>query len=316
MTRFPALPVDSFLERTHVRIQDATPEQVMSRVSGTLSDESVATRYDMKEATIACETEDHVEFMVRFFQTEDASSTILVEAQRLCGCSFSFHQVAKCVLRRAKGLPATVVTKPPLPLPACIPRVSEHEQRSNTQEGIDLAVSLMQQGSLDAQLLALESLAQISARAPHAAEMILGNDKLWHVLMALVQTTKDDAEDTIIMGHANECHMHRAALTVVANCLESLCKNNQLEQCLRTCVGDSLLLLCDEHFLTSLWKEVNNSEKRPHEACQAIRVLQVLSEASSETKLRLQAYSAPVLVGAHHRRLGELSQPFLKTWEQ
>ncbi len=51
ITRFPAFPDDYFLERTHVRIQDATPEEVMSRVSAILSHESIATIYDHKEVS-------------------------------------------------------------------------------------------------------------------------------------------------------------------------------------------------------------------------------------------------------------------------
>lgn len=49
---FPELPVGYFLERTHVRIHDATPEQVMSRVESILARESVATHYDKNEVRV------------------------------------------------------------------------------------------------------------------------------------------------------------------------------------------------------------------------------------------------------------------------
>lgn len=52
ITCFPAFPTGYFLERTHVRIHDATPEEVLSRVSAILSHESVATRYDTNEVRL------------------------------------------------------------------------------------------------------------------------------------------------------------------------------------------------------------------------------------------------------------------------
>ncbi len=52
IVRFPAFPDDYFLERTHVRIHDATAEEVMSRVSAILDHESIATTYDHKEVSV------------------------------------------------------------------------------------------------------------------------------------------------------------------------------------------------------------------------------------------------------------------------
>lgn len=51
LTCFPRLPVGYLLERTHVRINDASLEEVTSRVSAILVHESVATVYDINEVS-------------------------------------------------------------------------------------------------------------------------------------------------------------------------------------------------------------------------------------------------------------------------
>ncbi|GAX12916.1 hypothetical protein FisN_32Lh062 [Fistulifera solaris] len=299
IVRFPAFPDDYFLERTHVRIHDATAEEVMSRVSAILDHESIATTYDHKEVSIACESVDHVEFVMRFFQTDD--DCLIVEAQRCCGCSFSFHQLAKCVLRSAKGLPSTSAARP-LPLPKCLPPVSEEEQQSCINEGIEIAISLMKQGSLDAQLMALESLSQMSHGSPAAAAMIFKNTELFDFILSFAQLpTNNDYE----MERSNECQMHRAAMKVIANCLESVHSNLEVK-CRDALLNDALL--------ASLLSEVSVGHEKPHEACQAIRVLQVLAQVSAETKQRIQVH-LPVAEDYRHARLGELAQQLYRTWE-
>ncbi|GAX20673.1 hypothetical protein FisN_32Hh062 [Fistulifera solaris] len=235
--------------------------------------------------------------MMRFFQTDD--ECLIVEAQRYCGCSFSFHQLAKCVLRSAKGLPATAAR--PLPLPKCLPRVSEEEQQSYINEGIEIAISLMRQGSLDAQLMALESLSQMSQGSPSAAEMIFGNNEVFDFLLSFAPLS---ANNDYEMERSNECQMHRAAMTVIANCLESLHPNLESSKCRDALLGDSLL--------ASLVNEISLGHEKPHEACQAIRVLQVLAQVSAETKQRI---ALPVGEDYRHARLGELAQQLYRTWE-
>jgi hypothetical protein len=238
---------------------------------------------------------------MRFFQTDD--EYIIVEAQKCCGCSVSFHQLAKCVLRSAKGLPAAVATVRPLPLPKCLPRFSEEEQQSCINEGIEIAISLMKQESLDAQLLALESLAQMSQDNPSAAAMMFGNNELFDFLLSFARLRTNNDYET---ERSNECQMHRAAMTVVANCLESLHPNLE-QKCRDALVSDSLL--------ASLLSEVSLGQEKPHEACEAIRVLQVLAQASTETKQRIQLHMTPPLEDYRHARLGELSQQLYRTWE-
>jgi hypothetical protein len=235
---------------------------------------------------------------MRFFQTDD--DCLIVEAQRCCGCSFSFHQLAKCVLRSAKGLPSTSAARP-LSLPKSLPPVSEEEQQSCINEGIEIAISLMKQGSLDAQLMALESLSQMSHGNPAAAALILENKELFNFLLSFAQITAKDYETE----RSNECQMHRAAMTVIANCLESLHPNVE-SKCRDALLGDAIL--------ASLLSEVSVGHEKPHEACQAIRVLQVLAQVSAETKQRIQVH-LPVAEDYRHARLGELAQQLYRTWE-
>lgn len=255
-----------------------------------------ASSFRFKQAQIACETFDHVEFYVRFFQTPES---ILVEMQRCCGCSFGFHQLAKSILRGAKGLPCPV-SKPLPTLLQCIPRATEQEQLACAQEGIDIAVSLLKQGTLDAQCMALESLAHI---AKIAAEPILGNPEIRSVLLSSCIETNSD------------CKLHRAAITVVANCLGSLQANGTLESCLKE---HRDALLCDR-LLTQLLGEIAHCDQKPHEACQAIRCLQVLCCQASSTETRQRMKEAEVLVsravedGHRHALLGDVSQQFLRT---
>lgn len=179
----------------------------------------------------------------------------------------------------------------------------------------------MKQSSVDAQLMAIESLAHIANVCDcqgYAAETILGHSEILPFLLSFVRKCDTDSSRSVEneLDSSSECKLHRAAMTVVANCLHSLQTNGKLQQCM----GKHRDTLLCEKLLASLLGEVSHCEQKPHEACQAIRCLEALCKASSETKQHMK--DADILVErAHeasmhrHALLGDLSKQFLKTWE-
>lgn len=82
--------------------------------------------------------------------------------------------------------------------------------------------------------------------------------------------------------------MHRHALTVLGNCLVALEESGELGEVL----ADHKELL-SESLLEALVFDVGQATARPHDACQAVRCLQCLVRASSETKVLACQLGAP-----------------------
>ena len=211
----------------------------------------------------------------------------VVEVQRTSGCSFLFHQTAKAVLRAAKGLSA-VSTKPRLAIPDCIPKETEQERKDCLAEGLDIAASLLREDAIDAHVMAIESLVHLTRVCKchgYAAQKILSNADLLSTLLSLIETSSMSGNSSqTSLSEVEEEHislMRRHALNVLSTSLCSLKQHGKLQEILHeqeTLLSDSLV--------AALVDFVSNADEQPHEACQAIRCLQTLTEASSSCRRR------------------------------
>jgi hypothetical protein len=247
----------------------------------------------------------------------DAENQVVVEVQRGRGCSFAFHQLAKNVLRASKGLNAAPSAKPRFVIPDCIPLGTEEERQECLKEGLEIAVSLLQKDAIDSRVMALESLVHLTkvCRCKGlAAETILGNKDILRSLISLVEdsSTANDANQMSLsaLEEHNVSVMRHQAMTVLANCFDSLKEHEKLHRMLNL---HHETLLCDS-LICALIDQVSNADERPHEACQACRCLQALTDASVATRRRALELNAQAIVSkayeeglCRHAQLEDLS---------
>lgn len=239
------------------------------------------------------ESPECVNFAVRLW---DDSPNVIVEVQRSCGCSFQFHQLAKCVLRCSKGLTSEPPSPPRFTIPKCVPRDTPEQQKACLQEGLELAADLLQKDAIDAQLLGVESLVHLTkaCKAP-AADSIVNNEEIRTTLLSLIQdsaNTNNLSQRSISeLEENNLTSMRRQAMTVLANCLDSLKEQNKLHACL-----DRHQVFLEDALLVTLVHQVAAAQDLPHEACQAVRCLGRLTEASGVCRRRALELGAPAVL--------------------
>ncbi|GKY96394.1 hypothetical protein MPSEU_000599000 [Mayamaea pseudoterrestris] len=276
VSSLPCVPLYYQLERTHVKIS-AEPAVVAQRVSDCLRDQSTSAIYHDDQASADVETCDNVSFTVRLWKSQE-DNQVIVEVQRTSGCCYLFHQACKAVLRAAMGEP---ITKQPVTftLPKCIPQETEAERLACLEESLSICSGLLQNERMDAHLMALETLVKLSKCCRlqgSAARCILSSGDLLHTLVFLIQAsslssrTEADANRT----DAEQEHlvlMNRLAMTVLANCLSVLQEEGK-EETKSALQAD----ITSDTTLLALIDRVAHCDKRPHDACQAVRCLQKL----------------------------------------
>jgi hypothetical protein len=267
------------------------------------------------QAMIDAETSDCVQFSVRLWSAPANKNQVLVEVQKVSGCSYLYCQAARAVLRAAKGLEPQPV-KREFTIPQSV--VKQHAASavkkpfdSNAMEGIEIAFTLLQRKRLDARLMAVESLVQISkATAPFAAHAILcEKEELRAALLSLVVEGRPlegpgdaggagRAPSYTEMEKEHNRLMSRHALSVLANCLETLEHSGELEAVLGEEQGSEL---CAQKTLQTLIAKVQASSENPHDACQAMRCMgSLVRTGSSDTKQTALALGFYETVAAAH----------------
>lgn len=269
-------PVPSFyrLERTHLKIDDASAGEIATRIADCLRQESVHATFNEDEAMVEAETHDAVSFTTRLFAGE---GKVIVELQRQAGCCYMFHQTARTVLRAAKGMEQ--VKRRTFSVPPSIPKCDAEEEKECLENGLELAGSLLKKDRLDAHMLAMESLTHLSRSAKSqclVAKTIL-TGPLLETIVSLVECwsicATDGAEEE--KGEVEEHHcatMHRLAISVLANCLSVL----EAEGELCSVLAQRREQLCASSLMMALVEELRRAEQRPHDACEAARCLQTL----------------------------------------
>lgn len=306
------VPPMYFLERTHVLVSDASPQQIAARIVDCMQRESVRAVYDDRENCITAETKEHVEFMIRLWAKDNGT---IVEVQRAGGCGFVFHQIARAVLRAAKGLrsPSPPKTRMDLPIPKGVPLSNEEEKKESWDEGLENACSLLKSDRIDCQFMAIESLVHLTnvCKCPVFTANSILCDEVLRTLLCLVEfsrlSTHDRESCVSEMEENNLSIMHRNALTVLANCLSALSEAGDLCK-----VVDDVCNLRSSSLLEALVEDVHCSSNRPHDACQAIRCLHCLITASSEIQEKMQelhvVQALECACQCRHSNLGEVSE--------
>ena len=314
------LPSVYMLERTHVTVE-ASATEVARRVSDCMRRESIFASYSNKEvrvlapgqaaphdpttkdsktqtcftlqALVEAETRENVRFVLRLWRKN--SNQVIVEAQKIDGCCFSYCQAAKAVLRAAKGQPA--VPKRKFTLPSCVPRETEDEQKESIKSGLAIASNMLKSDRVDSHMMAIDTLLHLSKATQNpsfAAHCILCGE-FRSTLLALVEycrVSRGQAETPINESEQQMITMmHRNALTIIANCLKSLQDSRELVQVL-----SQRQELCSSNFLAALLEDVSACNSRPHDACEAVRCLQPLMCASTEIRRKVLELGAEGVV--------------------
>merc|ERR1712151_1227845 len=228
--------------------------------------------FNNSKACAKAETKDHVHFNVQLF--EDCGR-VVVEVQRLNGCSFSFYQTAKLVLNAAKGVVGRPLREPPM-INICTSYAfrKQEEQNESITESLEIALSILAMEIL----LQLTSCNATTANRSYAANEILSGP-LIEILIGLIQSNKTNpTNDSKKKSEIEEEYFSRMrcdALTIFANCAHAMEKSGKLCTIMQQIERSH----CDE-LIIALVNDLNLASNKPHEACQAARCLQPLLRSS------------------------------------
>jgi hypothetical protein len=224
-----SLPAIYPLERTNVYVDNIAAQEVADRICECLRIESISATFDEENKNrLVAESKNCVKFSVLLFADQ---GKIVVEVQRQTGCSFLFHQAAKAILRSAKGIRTPPAQKRSFSIPGCVPKESPEQQQRCTEEGLEIAFSLLKKDRFDAHLLAMESLEQLTrasvCRAFAAHKVLCG--QFSSTLVSLIESRESkQAEAVSEMEEKHFAIMHRHALTILANSLAAVQDSGEL----------------------------------------------------------------------------------------
>jgi hypothetical protein len=205
---------------------------------------------------------DQLQFCIRLWSAPN-NATIL-EFQRTRGCSFLAQQAFKCIVRAAKQEQAPP-NRSALPLPTCLPKSTPEQAAACTAEALGIAAGLLQDHRIDAQMMALESLAKLTAcetaQVLAARTVLTPTGDFLPTLLSLIMTAATSSESaTTEQDHAPL--MRRQALLILTNCLQVSKLQNP--------PSDS--------FLVAILDTINACVDQPHDACLAVQCLRALHE--------------------------------------
>jgi len=225
------------------------------------------------------ESHDGLRIHLNLFAAPDDPSTVIVEVQRLAGCSFEFRGVCRDVCRSAKGLkggggPGS--GKREFPLPSGLPVFSKAEKESRLRSDLDRALDMIQSDLLSSQLMGIELLESLSV-SPLAPPLVLKDECLLNILRDLILPDGgEDGEDRFSLSsqQANNraCRMKRKALAVIANGLSNSPPDDD----------GVVRSLHAPNFVEGLLRLTTGED--PHCAAQAARCLRSLAVSSRATK--------------------------------
>jgi len=240
-----------------------------------------------------------VKFAIRLWKAEK----LIVECQRTAGCCFRYRQIAKCVLRAARGESGPVPQ--PLPLPKCLPPM---DWEQCTAESLEIASNSLKGKCIDGHLVAVQSLAQLTECCmcrPFAAASILSpSSDLLVVLLSLIQGKSNEMLTDTEQEHCN-C-MRFYAIQVLANCLKLV----------GTGTVQALPELTSEATVFALVKDVSNASSKPHTAAAACRCLQALVKTESARKLVIELGAANFTAAAQQCRHAILEEESAKLLQE
>mmetsp|Transcript_10169 Transcript_10169/g.18548 ORF Transcript_10169/g.18548 Transcript_10169/m.18548 type:complete len:399 (+) Transcript_10169:95-1291(+) len=291
-----ALPAGYLLERTNAYVDDASPQTVADRVCDCLRMLSIAADIspnasededELQKNVLRAETQDCVKFAVRLLKD---NGMVVVEVQRMAGCSFGFREASRAVLRSAKGM-QPMAPKKRFTIPSALPQRSLEVRQTCVRDDFEIAYNMLKSDRSDSLVLALESLEQMTKpcaceAVDVAAKSVLSPDCLKQ-LVALLEIDGDDMESHWASS------VRRKVLAVLANACAAVSSEDLAD-----------ILSSGEHltarsFLALLVTSLTDAAKRPHDAYHAVRCLQSLLICKEVETAILEMSLVDVIESAH-----------------
>jgi hypothetical protein len=163
------------------------------------------------------------------------------------------------------------------------------EWENSTKEAIEIALSAFKNTQrIDSHALAMESLVCLSesenCRIPCAKMILSSESEILPTIISFVQRSSNGDEPGAESNPISiqDCYqmIHRDAVTVVANCLDSLQKSGELKEDLL----ERLPSLVVEATLSALVSDIAAAESKPHDAAASCRCLHILCRGNVEIK--------------------------------
>ena len=206
-----------------------------------------------------------------------------VEVQRTKGCSFLFQQTVRRVLHAAET--GSELSQPKsLPAFRSVPAIPQPEWEKSTVDGVSMvSESLQNQNKVDTQMLAIESLLELSKSTnckEFCSRVVFAEDSMIvDSLVSLIVHSKifPGAEDI-----ANDGGLRRNAVNILANCLEESSSDEM------TAILARHPSLTSPEVLHALMRDLGCAATKPHCAAAACRCLSQLSAADENSRSLLQ----------------------------
>mmetsp|Transcript_29793 Transcript_29793/g.49390 ORF Transcript_29793/g.49390 Transcript_29793/m.49390 type:complete len:241 (+) Transcript_29793:377-1099(+) len=215
---------------------------------------------------------------------------VVVEVQRMAGCSFGFREASRAVLRSAKGM-QPMAPKKRFTIPSALPQRSLEVRQTCVRDDFEIAYNMLKSDRSDSLVLALESLEQMTKpcaceAVDVAAKSVLSPDCLKQ-LVALLEIDGDDMESHWASS------VRRKVLAVLANACAAVSSEDLAD-----------ILSSGEHltarsFLALLVTSLTDAAKRPHDAYHAVRCLQSLLICKEVETAILEMSLVDVIESAH-----------------
>mmetsp|Transcript_9699 Transcript_9699/g.14112 ORF Transcript_9699/g.14112 Transcript_9699/m.14112 type:complete len:435 (+) Transcript_9699:73-1377(+) len=298
------------LERTRVSLDssdDSSPNEIGERIIRCLGDLSISVISTKGNKLLAQSIARDIRFYVKLYKEKsnrDDSYRVMVELQRRRGCSLSFIGVTRTILQAAKcGYfnHEEENTKPTFPYHNEQTTVEVDEFHTDNEEetsscfssDLRYTLDLIMDDRMDLRLLGMQDLVFYTnsehmncANALRVASLVLqnhndsGNSNDWSLgvddfiqrfisFNNMFEDSNNEWNDDSRQWYLSKTR--HCALTVLANSLHVVCSS--------TTDGGlvpSQLMTCTDTLLQILFHELNDTEKRPQDAYQAMRCMKVL----------------------------------------
>jgi len=286
---------------------------ISKRVSEYLRVSSVASVFDEKNAAVEATTQEKVQLSIRLFRGNMTySHGIIVEIQRLNGCSIVFHKVCQGIVMAAKGETIKVsVTRPKkLKLSLTLPEKNKVHHRKNVLSSLEKAIRLLEKNRVDANDLGMQMLCFLTNldQANHedaifASEAILfGNEgygvenchkKVFSFLKNRNSFEWYGQEDSDGEEEATNEYTHvlnNLCLKVLRNLL------NAMVEISASYKEERIFPWSEEGLIFTLIRELKEAEKRPHDACVAAECFTAITNLSTSAKeIAVELNASPIL---------------------
>lgn len=276
------VPKIHVLERSHVSLSNIMAQEITRRISECFQKESIKANFDNAKGTAEAETINHIRFIVSIFSSR-CNKQIIVEVQRVLGCSYGFNTIAKVILNAAKGIKKNQPTNraSASQMYNTIPAISIDRRKKEklSIESLEIASNMLQSNRYDTNQLAWDILLQLTSNSNNPkcpcdrsfVACIILSSSILQTLELLI--TKKTTVFTTKNQHSTKIRCH--ALTILADCLGATEKSITFE-------GNDFF--CTDELFLSLIEELKASSTNPHEAYQAARCLRSLLLSSVQIR--------------------------------